>query len=867
MRLSPASLVATSVQRPWLTLLAGALLTVLALIVIADRMAMTTDTAALISSNVSWRQQELRMERAFPQLRDNMLVIVDGDTPEQAEDATVRLATQLAADKAHFRRITRPDGGDFFAREGLLFGSVDAVRSATRAMIDAQPMLGPLAADPSLRGVSTALSTMLDGVDAGEASLGQINRPFKALAGSINASLDGKSVPFSWQRLFTEEGGALDAPTRRLILVQPILDHGALMPGEAASDAVTAAARALNINAAHGVHLQLTGEVPLADEEFATLQENIGLIAIVMLGAMLLTLWLATRSVRLVAAIMITIIAGLIVTAAVGLLAIGRFNLISVAFIPLFVGLGVDFGIQICVRFNAERAEGSATGAALRQAAIALGAPLSLAAGAIFLGFGAFLPTAYVGIAELGVIAGLGMIVALLFSLTLLPALVLMLKPGTPRGDVGFAALGPVDRLLAQKRSAVLWAFGIAMAASIALLPWVVFDFNPLHLRDPEAPAMRALTDLTRDKDRTPNTIDVLATTPAEARQLSDRLSALPEVAQVVSVDSFVPEDQAPKLGLVQDAALLLDLTLNPFDIAPPPSDADLRTAIIQTAARLQAVAAVHPGAEGADTRSLATAFDRLAKATPAQRGRVNEMLSRPLGVMLDQMRAALQAEPVTRASLPGDLVRDWVTPIGLARLQVFPSGNANDNQVIRRFRDAVAQVTPSVSGLPVATQAAASTVAGAFVQAGIIAFLLVSILLFLVLRNVKEVAFTLAPVILSIFLTLGSCVVIGQPINFANIIAFPLLFGVGVAFHIYFVMAWRDGATGLLQSSLARAVLFSAFATGTAFGSLWLSHHPGTASMGKILMISLIWTLICALVFEPALLGPPEKKADASNN
>ena len=134
---------------------------------------------------------------------------------------------------------------------------------------------------------------------------------------------------------------------------------------------------------------------------------------------------------------------------------------------------------------------------------------------------------------------------------------------------------------------------------------------------------------------------------------------------------------------------------------------------------------------------------------------------------------------------------------------------------------------------------------------------MLVSCLLFAVLRDVREVAFTLAPVVLSVFLTLGSCVVIGQPINFANIIAFPLLFGVGVAFHIYFVMAWRGGATDLLQSSLARAVLFSALATGSAFGSLWLSHHPGTASMGKILMISLIWTLVCALIFEPALLGP----------
>jgi predicted RND superfamily exporter protein len=232
--------------------------------------------------------------------------------------------------------------------------------------------------------------------------------------------------------------------------------------------------------------------------------------------------------------------------------------------------------------------------------------------------------------------------------------------------------------------------------------------------------------------------------------------------------------------------------------------------------------------------------------------------------MMLRQLRAAMQAQPVTLDTLPAELTRDWRTPDGRYRLEVFPSGEADDNSILRRFRDAVVEVTPAISGLPVVTQAAASTIAGAFVQAGVIAFVLVSLLLIAVLRDLREVAFTLAPVILSIFLTLGTCVVIGQPINFANIIAFPLLFGVGVAFHIYFVMAWRAGATNLLQSSLARAVLFSALATGTAFGSLWLSHHPGTASMGKILMISLVWTLICALIFEPALLGPPRPRQQA---
>ena len=154
----------------------------------------------------------------------------------------------------------------------------------------------------------------------------------------------------------------------------------------------------------------------------------------------------------------------------------------------------------------------------------------------------------------------------------------------------------------------------------------------------------------------------------------------------------------------------------------------------------------------------------------------------------------------------------------------------------------------------------AGRTISFAFIEAGLLSLVAIFLLLLAILRSVKEVAFTLAPIVLSGFLTLGTCVVIGQPINFANIIAFPLLFGVGVAFHIYFVMSWRSGGSHLLTSSLARAVFFSALTTGAAFGSLMLSSHPGTASMGKILMISLVWTLVCALLFEPALLGPAEK-------
>ena len=856
-------IVTLAAARPWRIVILAVVLVSAALVHVASHFAMSTDSSALISPDVAWRVNERRMDAAFPQNGDAILVVVDGATPELAEGAAASLTRKLQADHAHVQAASRPDGGDYLAREGLLFTSDAEVSATTARMIEAQPFLGPLAADPSLRGIAGALRTMLDGVRRGEAPLDRLARPMAKLADSLEAQAAGHPGFFSWQALL---GGrdSVAPPLRRLILVRPILDYGALQPGEPASAAIRGATRSLALDPAHGVTVRLTGSMPLADEEFASLADKAWLVGGVMLAAMLATLWLATRSGRIVVAILVTTLAGLIATTAVGLLAVGRFNLISVAFIPLFVGLGVDFGIQLSVRFQSERLGGATPPEAIRRAAAALGASLLLAAGAVCLGFLAFLPTAYLGIAELGVIAGLGMIIALALSISLLPALLVLLDPRPPAGEMRSRALAPADAFLLRRRKLILGLFGLSMAASIALLPLVRFDFNPLHLRAPTGEAMATLSDLMRDPDRNPNTIDLLAPNLAAARRLAARLAALPEVGRVLTAESFVPERQQGKLATIADAQMLLDLTLDPIAPAAPPNDAATIVALRDTAVALGEAAAGGGSPVHADARRLGRAMSGLASAPPAARTQASARLAEPLRIMLARMRASLAASPATLADVPAELKRDWIAPDGSMRIQLLPR-DGSDNEALARFTAAVQSVAPDATGVAVSTQEAAHTVALAFVQAGLLALAVVSLLLFAVLRDAREVAFTLAPVVLSGFLTLGTCVLIGQPINFANIIAFPLLLGVGTAFHIYFVMAWRGGATDLLQSSLARGVFFSALATGSAFGSLWLSSHPGTASMGKILMISLAWTLVCALIFEPALLGPPRRGAGSA--
>jgi hypothetical protein len=149
-------------------------------------------------------------------------------------------------------------------------------------------------------------------------------------------------------------------------------------------------------------------------------------------------------------------------------------------------------------------------------------------------------------------------------------------------------------------------------------------------------------------------------------------------------------------------------------------------------------------------------------------------------------------------------------------------------------------------------------TVVVSFLEAGAYALLSIALILWIVLRRFGDVLLTLIPLLIAGVVTLEICVLIGMPLNFANIIALPLLLGVGVAFKIYYIMAWRAGRTDLLQSSLTRAVIWSALTTATAFGSLWLSQHPGTSSMGKLMALSLICTLCAAVLFQPALMGAP---------
>ena len=854
-----ARLVAHSVKHAWLVLILGLLLAAGSGWYAAGHFKMTTDTEQLISADLPWRKTGIAFEKAFPQLADSTIAVIDGKTPELAEHGASVLADRLQNRKDLILGLDRPDGGPFWDREGLLLLSLKEVQDTTAQLIKAQPFLGPIAADPSLRGVMSALQTMAMGVNRGDAKLAEIDKPVKAVGAAMQSVAAGRPTFFSWQTLLSDKGGLSN--TRKFVIIRSKLDYSALEPGAEVSEAIRKVARDAGLTPENGVTVRLTGPVPLSDEEFASLADRAVLMASVMIGAVLLMLWLAVRSARVTAAIMITTLVGLVATAGLGLLVVGSFNLISVAFIPLFVGLGVDFGIQFAVKYRSESRVMATQDEAIIAAGRDVGASLALEAAAIAARFLAVLPTSDVGVSGLGIIAGMGILVAFVLNITLLPALLHLVRPKIDSARGGFEFLRPLDEVMHKKRRLVLLLNGVVAAACLVCLPFLRFDSDPLDLKNPQSESMRTLNDLRMDTEHSPNTIDVLSPSLAAADAVRARMNALPEVEYAVTLSSFLPTDQAPKLALIADADLLLDPTINPFEVAPTPADADQIAALKSAAAELRAAAATDKGAPGQDALALASSLDALAAGPADRRAAAQKTLVDPLNGLLAQMRASLTAQPLSRDTLPPELVNQWLAKDGQARVQVFPKGGVLDDAMQKQFAKAVTRVAPNASGGPVSVVEAGHTIVDAFREAGLLSLIAIMALLFVALRRLVDVVYTVLPVMLTALLTLGTCVLIGQPINFANIIALPLLIGIGVAFHIYLVIAWRAGEAHFLTSSLSRAVLFSGLTTGIAFGALWISAHPGTASMGKLLLISLAYTLGTALFFGPALMGPPPKR------
>ena len=823
-------------------------LAVLGAVYVANNLVIDIDTEDMISAEVPFRRNNIAFKSAFPQFSNLVIAVIDGPTPEQADDAARQLADRLAANTQVFANVRAPGVLPFFRQNGLLYLEIEELEDVADGIIAAEPLLASLAADPTLRGLANMLVRTLNEPAAQDAP--QLASFLDALAAQARRVSMGEPSALSWRSLMAGDFGTAALSKQSLVLAQPQLAFGSLNPGAEALDAVRTAASDLGIDESSGFRLRLTGDVAVDQEELASVSIGGRTAALVSLVLVTVLLLFGLRSPWLVIATVLTLLAGLVWTAAFATVSIGSLNLISVAFAVLFIGLGVDFGIHLSLRYREARSRGADSAAAVRGAVHAVGGSLGLSAIAAAAGFFSFLPTDYRGLAELGLIAGVGMFIAFFASLALLPALLAVL-PDRVRQRPSTEQPKP---LFKGYRAILIVAMGLGLV-SIVAVPFARFDFNPLNLKDQTSESVATYLALAESPGTTPYAINVLVEEGDALPDLRERLERLPEVASTLAIADFVPADQEDKLFIIEDLAFLL---LPVFTARKTPADAteNERSVALRTlATTLDGVAAGESLIAG-PSEELSTALGSLGTASMAADFEHRVFANFP--ALLDLLSDQLKAGPVDVETLPDALRRDWASEVGQLRLQVRPHGGVTSNDDLREFAQAVVAVAPNAAGVPLTVTAAADAILASFKEATLIAFVLITVILVVVLRRLADVLLVLVPLLLAALMTLAAAVVLGLAFNFANVIALPLLLGLGVASAIHLVLRRRIEGRGaaMMMTSTPRAVLFSSLTTVAAFGSLMLSGHRGMVSMGQLLAIAITFTLLSTLVVLPCLMA-----------
>lgn len=864
------------VAAPWLVLVAALALTGAAVVATARGLGVHTDTAEMFARDVPFWRDHDELKRAFPQFVDLLVVVVDGDDAVAAFEAAERLRAALAREPQLFRSVYLPGQEDYFRREGLLFLSVDELEALARELRRSAPLLAALGREPSLTRLSGALAPAL--ALFGGSLPPEAGDLLASLGDAAAARAAGASEPVSWRAALAGSLGPLADP-RQVLLVQPQLDYERLLPAEAALTRLREIVAELDLEG-RGARVRLTGEVYLSHEELLDARRGVVVSLGLSIGLVGLFLWLGLRSVGLVVASLVTLVVGLAWTAGSAALLVGHLNLISVAFAVLYVSLGVASSLHFALRYRevlaagdlSRRPDADERRRALHETARSTGTALTLAAATTAIGFLAFVPTDFRGVAELGVIAGAGMVLNLLANLTVLPALLATGLFGPTRlGERDLPGAGGRLASLPIRHARVVRAAALALAvASLPLVLRARFDPDPLHLRDPASESVETYHDLLGDERTTPGRLVVLVEDERRA-SLRAELEALPQVSYVLSLADLVPTEQERKLEVLAGLGSVLGPEAAAGDGSNGEGAGDAPTGPEEQLAALERLA---DAAGGVDEGSLVEGARRLGEglaafveaARAAGDGRRRGLLAGlredwlgGLDAQLGDLRTALGAVAVGAEDLPPEVTRRWIAPDGRWRLEIVPVGDLGDIETLQSFVAAVRPIAPQATGGPAVIMGAGVTAVGAFQRAFAIALVAVTAVLLLLLRSVRDVLLVLSPLVLAGLLTVAATVVIGLPFNFANVIALPLFLGIGVDNGIHVVHRERSdpGAHGVLATSTARAVLFSNLTTLGGFGSLAVSPHLGTASLGQLLALGIGLTLVTTLWVLPALLVP----------
>ena len=889
-----------AIERRRVAFAVWALVCVASLGVLATRgLRIDTSRQAMVSEdNVdSRRYQDLLREFGTPL---HLVVVVEGEDPATNRAYADALAARLREDPEHVGDVLYKTDPSTMRSYALLYAPLDelvALRDRLRAAVDGLDLRTDSTARVELDGLTGALTkanTALGALEEGDTAgwgraqaLADHADALNAATGAIFRVLREALGRDGWTELQLvrsvgstdvaaagiDDHGYLSARDGRLLFlfVQPASPSeqvGFLTPFV---EGVRTSAEELR---PPGVHVGLTGSPAFVAEEMAQIGHDMLVTSVVSLVAVLLLFGLAFRSLVRTALVFVPLLSGVLVTVALVAATIGRLNLMSSMFLAILVGLGIDFGIHLISRFDEARQQGKDVAEAMTDTLEGAGPGVLTGALTTVAAFLTMTVSEFTAMRELGLVAGVGVLLVLLATMTLLPCML--------AGMTSAAAAPPrptrhhLRRFLSafarRPAASLIGVIAVTAGLATAIRP-IAFDFDVKEFLPVDSPAMQAFKTIEDSDFYNPDFAVLIASSLPEARQWTRTLEAQTDlVARVESIATYLPTDEQAKEPVIRDIAALArrfpTLALRPD---PHPDGARFRAALeeaveylevdVPLTLQMHGLASMVPGAKTLAAEARAT-LDALAPVPDAVLGERLANVEARLGSLLDGTEALLHADRtrVLPADLPDEVRSQYYRQTEAGErfvVRVFPKGSIADPAFMARFRDALATLYPEVTGYPITFLAFGELLQEGLITAGWLSLLIIILILAIDLRSARDVLASLFPLALGVVWMIGGMNLLGIPYNFANLMAIPLLLGIGIDSGVHIVHRWRQGTSPAeVAGTAGKAVALSSLTTMASFGSMILADHRGMQSLGETLLLGMGACLALSVIALPAVLA-----------
>lgn len=873
------------VSSPRLVLAIAFTLAAVSVTLTVTRLGMLTDQLALIRKDHPLIALSDRLDPFNSETKRRLDVVIEAPTPFRAVSFVKELSTLIAKDTAHFQKIFyRVDPEPlkkwqlFYLDEkkiGDLGNNLDAHAAFIQAFAkqpDILNFLNLLNREMASRMVGEIFTGFLDdgsGKDKAEPfDLSFLIDTLEGMSNTLHGETGFKSPWFSLLKSNSWdpdlEGYFWQADKRYLLaFVTPQKSHGEVV---ATKDSLEQLRKYLGeLRASYpDVKTGVTGQEALNNDQMTTVMDDMSVATWLSILAVFILLVTFRRSFRRPLLQTISLTVGICWSFGCATLVVGHLNMISVVFAPLLCGLGVDPAIHWFSRLEEEERHGGGMAEVIRIVNERSGPAIILAGMGTAISFLPFALTGFRGLMELGIIAGMGILVTLFADFTVLPALTVLLGGKARNG----AEPEGRDLIRLDLKAARRVLVGAGILAAFCILPasQVYFDLNPLRLQTANAESVVWEKNLITNSRQSAIFASSFASSPEELKEKTREFEALPSVSEVESVFTILPEDQDKKIPLLRALRPKIP-EMSPAAHKIAASDVrELIDVLERIRFKLQDEQAQRWGAERPLVDQMTRARNLTRDITDTLRSLPNaaqrlvvyqDLFLQDLRDRWDSLREGTTASPMGVEDLP-DTLRGWFYQDGTYLMRIFPKESVWEQYALSKFVEQLQSVDPTVVGDPVSLYVFASAFKDACIRASAFAVIAIFLLLFLTFRDMRLVLITLIPLGLGGIWTIAMMGVADVQFNLANSIFMPLIVGAGVEYAVVIVGRWKEGrmTPGHLPLSTGKGVVLAALTTTFGFGVLMISRHGGIFSLGLVSAVGSLCVLLSAIFVLPAILA-----------